>query len=70
MDGLRKQSSGRNAKNRALPSVSLAVQPISELNLHWDSLNVEMLDFTCILILRNMFVHENPKHALSAVFYY
>lgn len=70
MGGLRKQSSGRNAKNKALPSVSLVVQPISKFDLHWNCLNVEMLDFTCIVMLRNMFVHENSKHALSTIFYY
>lgn len=45
MGSLRKQSSGRNAKNKALPPVSLVVQPISKFDLHWNSLNVEMLDF-------------------------
>ena len=70
MDDLRKQFSRRNAQNKASLSVSSIVRPIPKFNLHWNNLNVAMLYFTCILILRNMFVYKNPKHTLSTVTYY
>lgn len=68
MDDPRKKFEGGNANNKALSAVSLIVQIISEFALHPNNLNVETLDFTCIVIFRNVFVYKNPKHALSPVF--
>lgn len=69
MEDPRKKFEGGNA-NKALSAVSLIVQTSSEFALHPNNLNVETLDFTCIVIFRNVFVYKNPKQALSPVFYY